>query len=281
MSEQNPLVAFYRRPEIEIKLPSAGRWWADGSISIPPNGELPVLPMSGKDEITIKTADSLINGSATVNVVQSCCPSIKNAWEMPTIDLDYLFIAIRLVTYGPSMDFSSTCPHCKQVNDFTADLSAIMQGIKVPNYDQPLQLDSGLNVFFRPSIYKQSSELSQAEYIQEKTVAMLQGSNLPDDQKLEELRKALAELTNISVTRMADFVDKISMPSGTVVSDKKQIQEFIMNASQRDFTAIQKGIAEKNAEYKLPLIDVECIECKEKTQAKFTFELQSFFSKGS
>ena len=84
----NPLQQFFRQPALYIRLPSEGRQWPPGSINMPPNQEIPVLPMNAIDEITYRTPDALFNGSATVNVIQSCIPSIVNAWVMPQIDLN-------------------------------------------------------------------------------------------------------------------------------------------------------------------------------------------------
>ena len=62
----NPLSGFYRTPSVYIKLPSNGKYWPNDSIHIPPNGELPIRPMSGKDDILLKNADGLMNGATTV-----------------------------------------------------------------------------------------------------------------------------------------------------------------------------------------------------------------------
>ena len=55
---------------------------------MPENRELPVYPMTAIDEITYRTPDALFNGQAVVNVIHSCVPNIKNAWEIPGTDLD-------------------------------------------------------------------------------------------------------------------------------------------------------------------------------------------------
>ena len=84
----NPLMKFYRQPKIYLALPSKGHWYPEGSLDMPDNGELPVFAMTAKDELTLKTPDALLNGAATVELIQSCIPNIKNAWQMPVLDLD-------------------------------------------------------------------------------------------------------------------------------------------------------------------------------------------------
>ena len=105
---QNPLAKHFRQPVIYLKLPSGGAYWPDGSIDLPLNNEIPVLAMSTKDEIVLKTPDALLNGQGVVNVIQSCCPNIKDAWKMPSVDVDATIIAIRIASYGNQMDFTTT-----------------------------------------------------------------------------------------------------------------------------------------------------------------------------
>lgn len=101
--QSNPLAMFMRQPKIYISLPSGGKYWPVGSLEIPNNNQLAVYSMTARDELLLNIPDALMNGQAVVDVIQNCVPSIKNAWEMPSIDVDVILIAIRLATYGEMM----------------------------------------------------------------------------------------------------------------------------------------------------------------------------------
>lgn len=75
--EQNPLKKYFRQPKVYVTLPSKGEYWPDGTIEIPESGEFPIYAMTAKDELAMKTPDALLNGQATVDVIQSCVPNIK------------------------------------------------------------------------------------------------------------------------------------------------------------------------------------------------------------
>ena len=77
---------------------------------MPQSGEVGVYPMTAKDEMLLKTPDALLNGEATVTVIQSCIPAIKNAWAMPSIDCDAALMTIRMATYGNKMTVPITVP---------------------------------------------------------------------------------------------------------------------------------------------------------------------------
>jgi hypothetical protein len=130
----NPLSQYFRQPSIYIKLPSRGQNYPAGTLIMPANGELPVYPMTAIDEITYRTPDALFNGQATINVIQSCVPNIKDAWAIPSIDLDTILIAIRIASYGHDMEFATTCPACQDTSERTVDLRTMLDSLHAPDY---------------------------------------------------------------------------------------------------------------------------------------------------
>ena len=96
----NPLKKHFRKPEIFISLPSGGRWWSEGSLSLPATGEIPILSMTATDELYLMTPDALANGEAIVSLVESCAPNVRDAWQTPSVDLESLLVAIRIASVG-------------------------------------------------------------------------------------------------------------------------------------------------------------------------------------
>ena len=160
----NPLARHFRQPSIYIKLTSGGQFWKEGAVDLPAMGEIPVLPMTAKDEITLRTPDALINGTSVVQVIQSCCPNINDAWEMPSIDVDSTLIAIRIASYGPKMSITATCPKCNEEHDYDVDLQEALADIKAPDYNQTITSPDGLEFKFRPLTYLQVSKAGVVQF---------------------------------------------------------------------------------------------------------------------
>ena len=76
--ESNPLSKYFRQSKLYISLPSQGKHYPAGAIDFPESGEVEVYSMTAKDELLFKTPDALLNGQATVDVIQSCIPAIKD-----------------------------------------------------------------------------------------------------------------------------------------------------------------------------------------------------------
>lgn len=280
MVQENPLARYFRHPELHIQIPSNGRWWKEGSIEIPPNNELPIMAMSGLDDLAMKNADGLMNGDTTVKVIQSCCPSIKDAWEMPSIDTDTVLIAIRIASYGELMQLTNKCSKCNEFYDMQVDLRSVLENIKLPNYDSPIEV-SDLTIFMRPSPYHVVNLNNQEIFQQQKTIISLSNSNLSQQEKEKIVKEAVVRLTNIAVKRISFYIDKIILPSGEAVTDKEFIQNFIDNCDQKTYNTIKTSITQKNQEYKLPQLPATCDHCGNQEMKEFAFDPASFFGQSS
>lgn len=274
--DQNPLSKYYRQPALYLKLPSEGKFWPQGSIEMPPNGEIPVLPMSGKDDIAMRNADGLMNGATTVSVIQSCCPNIKDAWQTPSVDLDAILIAIRMASYGNIMDFDTKCANCKEDMSYSADLSAVLNEIHAPDFSKGKDIN-GLLVGFRPNSYLDFNATNQERYIQQRTVRMLQDSNLSEDEKLDKVKQAVFEITERTVERVAGFIEYIITPEGVKVIDEDFIKEFVLNADQATYNLLRDSIFEYNKEYTIKPMNIKCSACGHEDTRQFQFEPASFF----
>lgn len=272
----NPLSKFYRQPALYLRLPSNGKYWPQGSLDLPPNGEIPVLPMSGKDDLALRNADGLMNGATTVTVIQSCCPNIHDAWQVPSVDIDAIMIAIRMASYGSKMDFDTKCMKCNEDMSYTADLSDVLNRIVLPNFDNPFETDR-LMFWFRPHAYKVFNEMNQQKYVQQRTIKSIQESNLSEDEKIEKFKEAVKTFTNQTVESIASFIDHVVTPDNQKVSDQDFIKEFISNADQKTYNALKDAITLTNQQYKVLPIQVTCPACGNQDERVFQFDPANFF----
>ena len=156
-TNQNPLGKYFRQPKIYISLPSKGNFYPEGSLDKTETGEYPVFAMTAKDELSMKTPDALLNGQATVDVIQSCVPNIKNAWLMPSIDLDTILTAIRIATYGESMDLTITIPNTDIETTYSVDLRVVMDKFASVIYDTQVFVND-MTIFIKPLTYQQFTQ---------------------------------------------------------------------------------------------------------------------------
>lgn len=280
-TQRNPLAGFFRQPAIFIKLPSNGRWWKEGSLNMPESGELPVYPMSTKDEIMLKTPDALLNGQGIVNVIQSCIPNIVNAWDTPSIDVDTILIAIRIASFGNNMEFDSKCPHCKEDNMHEVDLTTQLQQLTIPSFTDPVTVNQ-LKIKLKPQRFFDVNRNNNITFEEERLTNAL---NAPDTVSIEEKSKLLEEsmkrLTDMSLAALANSTEYIEINGDERVGNFDFINEFYQNSDGTIVRTVKDRLAVISETAKLKPLALQCNECQKPYQLDLTFDYSSFFGKSS
>ena len=275
-AKKNPLANWYRQPKIYVKLPSKGKFYKTGAIDISANEEYPVYAMTAKDELMFKTPDALLSGQSTVEVIKSCIPAMSDPWAMPSIDLDFCLIAIRVATYGESMEVGTDCPHCKASNSYDINLLEWMQVFNNFIFVDTIEIDP-LTVHIRPYNYKEITKTSIKTLEQQRLFAVINDEQIGDEEKLEKFGKSFVKITELTVDIIADCITQIETPNGASV-DKTQIKEFINNCSKDVFEKIQQHIAGLREQIELKAKDVKCGECEKEFSLPITMDQSNFFA---
>lgn len=275
MSKPNPLFKHFRQPAIYLKLPSEGKFWPNGSIDIPPTGELPVFPMTVKDEIALKTPDALMNGAGVADTIKSCIPNIVDPYVCPTVDLDSILIAIRLASYGNGMDITTTCPHCRAQNESKINLTGLLDTVKTSKYD-PIDKD-GLHFKFKPQTFAAMNTSNLLAFEEQKLLGVLSSDNMDDMQKNDAFKASFKRLTDLSVQTIINSIESITTEEGIVVKDIEEIKEFLENCDRQTYEAIKTQIDKYGQQNKLPPLTINCDECEKDFTSDITFDQSNFF----
>lgn len=279
IKKPNPLANYFRQPKLYIKLPSQGRFYPDGALDKSEIDEYAVFAMTAKDELMFKTPDALMNGQATVEVIKSCVPAIKNPWAMPSIDIDAVLIAIRIATYGEKMDFASTCPSCGHYNDLELNLLGYLDHTSNFHYESVIDLNP-LKLHIRPYSYKELTKTAIKTLEQQKIISIVNDETLSDEEKLEQFGESFVKLTQLTVDTVVGCVNAVETPEG-IVDDPVMIKEFIENSNKETFNAINDRISDIKNEISLKSQNTVCQECGHKYDLEVTIDQTNFFAVGS
>ena len=272
----NPLKQFFRQPAIYLSLPSQGNYWPEGTLDMPNNKELPVYPMTAIDEITYRTPDALFNGQAVVNVIQSCVPAVKDGWAVPGIDLNAILIGVRIASYGHNMEITTKCPSCEAESDFTIDLRMVLDQVRQPDYDTPIQ-QGDLEITICPISYQHQNAINLQQYDQQRLIQQVQiDPNLTDDQKVEQLNQALHRITELTIETLKYSISSIRA-KGTLVTETEFISEFLSNCDRKIYQEIRDRIIKLRTDSELKPFDIACPECDHKYQQTLTLDQAAFF----
>jgi len=278
----NPLQKYFRQPKIYLSLPSNGKYYPAGSLEISETGEYPVFPMTARDEIMIKTPDALLNGEATVSVIKSCIPAIKEPFNMPAMDLDACLIAIRIATYGEKMDININVPVTNEEKAFDLDLRVMLDQFTNVTYDHIVQMGD-LSIELKPLTYQEFTTTSKASFDEQRIFNVLNDSNISENDKLSSFTESFRKLTDLTISTLEMSIASITMGED-VVTDRNHIKEFIANTDKGLFEKVTNHIEEQREKFQIkPLIvDATPEELEAGVPATYevpvTFDQSNFFA---
>jgi hypothetical protein len=278
MLPNNPLTQYFRQPAVYIRLPSGGKFYPPGTLQMPPNNELPVLPMTSVDEITYRTPDALFNGTATVNVIKSCVPGIRDPWVMPSTDIDAVLVGIRIASYGHEMEIGTTCPACNEADEISVDLRRVNDMISAGNYDQVLNIGD-LEIYFKPITYRTVNQNNQVQLEQQQAMQLI-NSDADEKIKIDQLNKSIAVINETTLNTVAQSIAAIKTPQA-MVTETEFIVDFLKNCDSKKFNQLRDYVIGLKQASEVKPLDLICKECSHKYKQAFTLDLSSFFEDAS
>lgn len=273
---ENPLLGYFRKPEVFITLPSKGKYYAEGIIDMPPTGEIGIFPMTARDELMIKTPDALLNGSSTAEVIKSCVPAILDPWGIPSLDMDAILVGIRIASYGQELELTSSCPECQHVNDFAIDLSNLLDQTQNWFFTEQLKIDD-LVLNFSPLSYKEMNTESLRQFEESRIMKIVNDDAIADDKKTELFQEAFVKLTIHTVELIAKTIKSIDAPSG-LVDNHDHIMEFVKNTSRSVFAQIQDHLDNQRKNNGFQDFKAQCTECSHEYTTPVMFDNSNFFA---
>lgn len=281
-NNNNPLSKHFRHPKLFIRLPSEGNFYLPGALEKTPNNEYPVLAMTAKDELMMKTPDALLNGQSTVSVIQSCIPNIKNAWSVPSIDVDAILIAIRIATYGEKLEIEAEVPNAKIKRAYEIDLRMLLDQLNSSEYDNIVTVNN-IKVELAPTTYKDFTDISLKSFEEQRIFKLLDNTELSDLEKLEKFSESFTRLTDLNISVVSKSIVAIQFENEEPVSNKSHIEEFINNCDKEIFQAILEHIDAQKKKFAIKPIEVSSAPediatgAPEKFLVPVSFDQSNFF----
>ena len=275
----NPLSQYFRQPVIYLRLPSKGEFYPPGSLEMTINGELPVLPMTAVDEITYRTPDALFNGSAVVQVIQSCIPNIKNAWAIPAMDIDTILVAIRIASYGHELDMDTVCPGCAHQEEMSLDLRGVLEKISRPDYNKTIATGD-LEIFFKPMTYQDINTNNLQQFEEQKLFQAITEQDEDNPERRKLMGDMLRKITQVTMIALTQSIAAIRTPEVTVV-DPEHIVDWLTNCDRTLFNQIRDHIVNTKREAEIQPLKIVCTECSHEYQQTWTLDMTNFFGGAS
>ena len=277
MENTNPLQKYYRQPAIYIKLPSGGRYYPKEVFTPTETGEIRILPMTVKDELAFKTPDAMINGQSTVDVIKSCVPNMLDPWKMVNYDTDAVLLAIRIATYGETMDVNFRVPVTNEEQSHTLNLPALLEDLGRAEIVDETMTSTKFKIEIEPLTYKSLTKIQIARFEQQKMYGTIDNSTMTDEAKQSAFAKSFETLNMVNFSLLVDSIKSITTPEGNTVVDRAQIIEFCNNADAKTVTEIQEKLSDLRVQAQIPPLKIKTTEDQIKKGAPASFEVPVTF----
>lgn len=273
----NPLQKYFRQPKLFISLPSKGLYYFENSLQ-GDSSNMPVFAMTGMDEIIMKTPDALFNGEATTKVIESCCPYIKDAKAVPSLDIDTLLVAIRIATFGEKMTIEHTCGNCGTENDFDVDLKSVIDHYSSLSFENEVDLGE-IIIQIKPLTYQELTEFNIENFKLQRMLFQLNDTEMPDAEKRKLVDDIYARLAQIQLDLIVSSIESVRVPEA-IVSEKEYVKEWLANMDAADYDKIKEKLERNRDTWNMPKQPVQCTECGTQDQISFTLDQANFFVRG-
>tara|TARA_B100001287_G_scaffold245687_1_gene223132 strand:+ start:656 stop:1510 length:855 start_codon:yes stop_codon:yes gene_type:complete len=277
MTDQRPLEKYYRQPAVYIKLPSGGKYYDKTVFTPTQTGEIPVLPMNAKDELSFKTPDAMMNGQATVDVIKSCVPNFLDPWKMVNYDTDVVLLAIRIATYGETMNIKYRTPVTGDEMEHTVNLPALLEELAKVQIKDEVTTSKGFKITMEPLTYTTLTKVQLANYESQKMYSALDSSALADADRTKVFRDTFDKINKINFSLLIDGIQKISTPTGEEVVDRQQIIDFCNNTDAKTVEEIQTLLGQLRNQTQIPPLKMKATEEQIKKGVPATYEVPMTF----
>ena len=273
----NPLKRYYRQPQISIQLPSKARYYAADVVETTTTGEHPVLPMTAIDELAFRTPDSMMNGQATVDVIRSCIPTILDPWQLVNYDIDTVLIAIRIASYGETIDVTSGVPGTNESVTHTVSLPQMLEQLRNIEVTDTCELKDGLKITVSPLTYKQITESQLKTFEQQRIYAQVSQSQMTAEEKTKRFTDSFKILSELNMSLLISNIDRITLPAGESVTDREQIKQFVENADAKLIKELENKLIDIRQQGSIKPFKAKATEEQIKAGAPATYEVPITF----
>jgi len=206
-------------------------------------------------------------------VIKSCVPNLLDPWKMVNYDTDAVLLAIRIATYGETMDISFRVPGTDEEQSHSLNLPALLEDLGKANIEDQTTTSKGFKIEIQPLDYRTLTKIQIARFEQQKMYGTIDSSAMTEEQKQTAFAKSFETLNTVNFSLLVDSIKSITTPEGTTVVDRAQIIEFCNKADTKTITEIQEKLSDLRLQAQIPPLKIKTTEDQIKKGAPASFEV--------
>lgn len=233
-----------------MALPSKGKFYAESPTQKSGTGELPILSMTARDELIFRTPDALMNGDAVAEVIRSCVPLISNPWDVPSIDMDSILIAIRIATTGEELKMDVSVPGTDDTLEFSINLPTMLDTIKGKEWKDTFTYED-LTFTVIPLKLKDQNFFEIESFETQRFINVLKDESIEGEKRKKLIQEILDKASFNNIDVVSKQIVKISTPEGDETNPVK-ITEFLSQSENKLYNAVKQHLVSNREQFDIP-----------------------------
>lgn len=198
---------------------------------------------------------------------------------MPSIDLDAVLIAIRIATYGDSMDVNINVPNTSIKRDYSMDLRLALDDLMMGTFVETVDIGP-MTVTLKPINYKEFTANAIKSFEEQRIINVVNDDKIDEQTKMAMFQQSFRKLTDITISMVADSVVSITV-EGVVVTDPAHITEFISKSDKNFYSSIMSHVQKQRESFSIKPIKVMSTPEDIKMGAPASFEVPVTFDQSN
>lgn len=281
----NPLERHFRRSQIWLRLPSGGRWYRNGEVSLNESLEVQIRGTTAIDEMMLNTPDAMLNGHALEGVIRSCAPDVQDVKKLVQPDVEAILLGIKAATNRGKFEISRTCTECGHDNTFDVICTNLLNGMTyVEDSDTQIEIDGQLVVHFKPYSYDARTTMIHRQLMEQRTIDEINKGEDEDTavtmDRVAKLADSVERMAKLTFSMIADAITSIEMlHEGIRVSDRDHINEWLNNIDRSTANAVTQAVEALNQIGPPRSIRASCQACSHEWDEPLAYDPTLFFTR--
>jgi hypothetical protein len=196
---------------------------------------------------------------------------------MVNFDTDTILLAIRIATYGETMNIDYNVPKINEKVSTALNLPALLEGLTKVEITDSCKTKQGFTITLAPLRYKDLTKIIIAQYEQQRIYASAVASSVNEVTRSKTFAESFKKLNEMNFEMLIQSISSITTPDGQDVKDKNQIIEFINNAPSDMIEEIQTELAKIRSQAQTPPLKIKATDDQIKKGAPVSFEVPVTF----
>ena len=196
---------------------------------------------------------------------------------MTNYDTDTVLLAIRIATYGETMDITFTTPVTNEQKSTTLNIPALLESLRNIEIKDEATTSTGFKFKIEPLTYEKLTKIQIAQFEQQKIYTNVADSGLPDSEKNVRFAESYRKINAVNFSLLVDSIKEITTPDGVLVTDRKQIVDFIDNCDAKTTADIESKLSELRVQCQIKPTKIKATDEEIKKGVPATYEVPVTF----